>query len=180
MRRTAQGGRTRIPAWLSALIMLLVLCSCGGGGGGSQSTSGNPAGEDSGSLNLTLRATDSVDGTLSVELLADNAAGLYQLSSRLTYNPAAVRPLGPAVAGNLISPDAVFYSNDRQASFVPVAFTNRNSVAISQPGGRLFSLQFEVLDSSADPQFNINRDAEYLIARDNAAGNLALQIEVQK
>lgn len=177
MRKSAPGGRTRFPAVLITFVLLL-LCSCGGGG--SQKSSDTPALDSSSMLLLTLRSTDSSDGQVSVSLLAENTAGLYQLSTRLSFNPAAVRPLGPAQRGSLIASDSIFYSNDRQNSYVPVAFSNRRAESISQSSGELFQLHFEVLNPALDPQFNLQRDAEFLIARDNSARDIDVQVEVQK
>ena len=160
-------------------MALLLIGSCGGGGA-AQTESGSPADGSGSKLNLTLRSAEQAPGTLSVELLAENAAGLYQLSSRLSFNPAAVRPSGPARPGNLISANAIFYSNDRQESFVPVAFTNRSAAAISQASGQIFIIEFDVTDPAADPAFNLVRDSEFLIARDNAARDIELQLEVQQ
>lgn len=179
MRRTAEGGRTRIPALTLALLVLLALCACGGGGNSRSEQSGKPEGNTAG-VKLTLSSAEQADGSIHVELAAANAAALYQLSSRLTFNPEAVRPLGPARPGNLPAADAIFYSNDRQPDFVPVAFSNRRGEALGQNTGVLYQLEFQVLDAQADPGFNLISDAEFLIGRDNAAQDIALELEVQK
>ncbi|MCB1216183.1 hypothetical protein KDL44_02250 [bacterium] len=179
MRRTAEGGRTRIPALTLALLAMLALCACGAGGSSRSEQSGKPESSPAG-VKLTLSSAEQADGLIHVELAAGNAAALYQLSSRLTFNPEAVRPRGPARPGNLPAADAIFYSNDRQPDFVPVAFSNRRGEALGQHSGVLYQLEFEVLNPQADPRFNLISDADYLIARDNAAQDIKIELEVQK
>jgi hypothetical protein len=177
MRKTAQGGRTRFPAELITLVLLL-LCSCGGGG--SQKSSDTPQSDGNKALHLTLRSSGTANDQVTVSLLAENSAGLYQLSTRLSFNPAAVRPIGPAQRGSLIAADAIFYSNDRQSEFVPIAFSNRLGESVSQSSGELCTQRFEIVDANADPQFNLLRDTDFLIARDNSARDIAVQVEVKK
>ncbi|MCB1187975.1 hypothetical protein KDL29_12475 [bacterium] len=177
MRRTAEGGWTRVLALILAVLALQLCASCGGGGkseGGSQNQ------EQRTVLELSLNSVSQPNGTIHVELSATNAASLYQLSSRLSFDSAAVRPLGPAVPGNLPAQDAIFYSNDRQSGYIPVAFTNTKAAAVGQQSGILYSVEFEVLDAGLDPRFALVTDPQYLIARDNSASDIKLSVEVQR
>ncbi len=178
MRRTAESGRTRIPVLVLAVLALLLYSSCGGSG--SSGESGDTNVTPTHDLKLNLRSSQSIEGNYQVELLAVEAASLYQLSTRLTYNASAVRPLGPAQSGNLPAADAIFYSNDRQSGYIPVAFTNRQAQSVSQSSGVVFRVSFAVIDPSLDPGFDLLRSAEYLIARDNTAQDIDLEIEVEK
>lgn len=178
MKGSAACGRTRIPVFILAIILLLLSAACGGGGNSEKSDGDSLAADQR--LVLSLTSTNNAAGGITVDLAASNAAGLYQLSSRLTFNPDAVRPLAPAEPGSLPAADAIFYSNDRQTGYLPVAFSNRQAQAIGVDSGTIFTARFEVLDPAADPGFGLVRDPQFLIARDNAAQDIELTVEVSR
>jgi hypothetical protein len=142
----------------------LYLTACGGGSSPATSQPRNSA-----ATTLTL-STRSDAGTLTASISLTGAGRLHQLSCRVSYDPAAVRPVA-ATRGSLVDPRAVFFSApDAQPALdracVPVAFTYHPGEGIPADSGTVAQLTFAVLDAARDPQLRLIDDPQYLIARD--------------
>ncbi|MDQ3024627.1 MAG: cohesin domain-containing protein [bacterium] len=142
---------------LAGLLCALTLSACSMGAGTPQKGTARVA------LNLT---TETGSQLATVTLNAANAAELHQLACRVEYNPQVLRFTG-AQRGELVTASAVFFSTDKGAGYVPVAFTYHAGEKTPTNSGSVATLSFEVLDSNADTGVRLVSDEDYLIARDS-------------
>lgn len=171
MARSA-GFRRAIPG-IAVVALSLALLACGGG----SSTPELPVQKDGGAVQLSVHSESLDDSTVRVLVSADDAAELYQLSCRLTYDPVAVRPL-TTTPGSLVDQRALFFTSDRPEAYVPVAFTYHPGEAIPAASGTLAVCEFELLDAGSGPAFDLIQDPEFLIAADSLGRKLSLTVEV--
>ncbi|MBN2081436.1 hypothetical protein JW859_04420 [bacterium] len=152
------------------------LFACGGGSGDTQPQV-QPE-QSAPDLQLSLTATPLDANRIVVSLTAADADELYQLSCRVTYDPAVVQPVS-AVTGVLVDERAAVFTSTQPADYVPCAFTYHPGESMPAAQGELFSVEFTLADPAATPQFGLVTDAEFLIANDNTGRRLAASVEVQ-
>jgi hypothetical protein len=180
---------------LLACLLLLGLSACAGwrgdpGGTAAGSNSGsapvdfrNLPTAPAGSIGLalaSLEAAESQTGTLRISLRVNEAAQLYQLSCRITYNPQAVAPRA-VQRGVLVDSRAVFFAPLEAAAaeaYLPLAFSYHPGEAIPAASGELASLEFDVLDAGLAPGIAVLTEEQYLIARNSLGQPLAVKLEV--
>lgn len=171
MARSARFRRA-IPG-IAAAALSLALLACGGG----SSTPELPVQKDGGAVQLSVHSESLDDSTVRVLVSADDAAELYQLSCRLTFDPAVVRPV-TTTRGTLVDQRAVFFTSDQPEAYVPVAFTYHPGEAIPAASGTIARLEFSVIDPAGNPGFGLVTDEEFLIANDSAGRRLSAAAEV--
>ena len=129
-------------------------------------------------MQLSLQISETApDGKLRVEVQARSAQGIFQLSTRIEFDPLAVKPLS-IERGGLVGQQAVFFTLDNQAGFIPLAFTYHQGDSLPAGEGTIAEIVFEVLDSSRPASLRFNSNDEYLIARDAGGSNLPVQLVV--
>lgn len=177
-------------AVLLAIFMLNALPGCGGGGGrqlmppvDNTTPEVQPAVEDGAptrnALVATMPALSSLapgaefDYVLSVEL----AEELYQLSARIAFDPAVVRPVD-VEHGALLPADAVVMSRLGEEEIVPFAFTALPGRVGIQPGrGELVRVRFRLTgDPHGARAVWLVNEAEFLQLRDRIGRRLSFDL----
>lgn len=158
------------------VVLFLGLIACGGGGSTPPDTAA-PARTPAFQLNLGTDPT--VAGRLTARLSVSDAAELYQLSCRVAYDPAVLRPVECRRAA-LVTTDATFFTTLTAGSYIPVAFTNHAGVPLPAAAGVLAELEFEIIDPLATPRLSLVTDSEYLIARDSTGADLGIGLGVSQ
>jgi len=113
------------------------------------------------------------DYVLSTELTEE----LYQMSGRIGFDPAVVRPVG-VTYGSLLPADAVRMSRDDLPDIVPFAFTAQpGRSGIGAGRGELLRVRFQLVGTPADGSavWLIN-EAEYLQLRDRIGRRLSFDL----
>jgi len=168
-------GLKQIAAVLAILSLAAWLFGCGGGSGDTQPQVQPEATVPD--VRLSLTATPLNPDRVVVSLAAADAEELYQLSCRITYDPAEVQPADVAT-GKLVDERAAVFTSTQPADYVPCAFTYHPGESIPTAQGELFSVEFTLADPTATPQFGLITDEDYLIANDYTGRRLATAVEV--
>ena len=158
------------------IALILSLFACGGGGRTDPAalTDGGQAAPD---LTLAVTRTAMAGGRLTAGLAVTGAEELYQLSCRLAYDPAVLRPVDSRRAA-LVTGDATFFSTLKADGYVPVAFTNHDGTPLPAAAGTLAEVEFEVIDPLSPVELSLITDPDYLIARDNTGTDLVIDLGV--
>jgi Cohesin domain len=191
-RRTEGPSRFAALARVLPILLGLALCLVASACSRGQETRSAPgpsaslpsdmlgdAGVPVGRIGLGLRAqpdsrpgADRIVATLSVS----NAALLYQLSCRVTYDPLAVKPV-VASRGELVGDGAAFFAPLAAApDYVPLAFTYHPGESIPAERGALARIEFEVLDAARKSGIAVVSDPQYIIARTSLNQTLSAEL----
>jgi len=168
----------RFAAAVSVAGLLFWMIACGGGSStetvpGSGDTPKAPA------FNLELTQAPVANGIVTARLAVTDATELYQLSARISYDPAQLHPVDSR-RGGLVNEDATFFTTLKAGGYVPVAFTYHEGQPLPGASGNLAVIEFAVLDAAAAPQLGIVTDPEFLIARSASGADLEIGLGVAR
>lgn len=173
-----QSNARRFIASLLTFGILLWLIACSSGDAqGPVPAAGQPETVASPAFQLDLYESAAVDGRITAKLNVYGADELYQLSCRIAYDPAVIRPVDSRRAA-LVDERATFFATLKPADYVPVAFTYHDGESIPAATGTLAEVEFELLNPAVDPGLHIITVAEYLIARDHDGRDLVIDTGV--
>jgi hypothetical protein len=182
-------SRAILRGLLLASFALAVLGGCGGGGQHvmppveTTAPAGQPAGNsglpERNILTASLPALSQLapGSEFDFVLSAALAEELYQMSGRIGFDPAVVRPVGSEF-GALLPADAVRMSRDDLPDTVPFAFTAQpGRSGIGAGRGELLRVRFRLLGSPAGGRavWLVN-EAEFLQLRDRIGRRLRFDL----
>lgn len=129
-------------------------------------------------IQLALQVGEtSFDGKMSVALQARSMQSIFQLSTRIHFDPLALKPV-KIERGGLVGQQAVFFALDNQPGFIPLAFTYHQGDSLPPGIGTIAQFEFEVLDASRPAKLRFSVNEDYLIARDERGNNVPVQLVV--
>jgi len=154
-----------MPRTITTIVILAILvCTLVLGCGKRQKS---PQTEGETSKNLTLSTLSSMDGDqLKVSVFWSGAEDLYQLSCRVSFDPAGWRPVS-VKDGGAFGDDVLFFASTDQSGFVPIAVTPLLKGPGVKGDGTLAVVSFKQL-TPGYPQPELLDDPAYLKARNSA------------